>query len=127
MPPVDPRTYVPITDLSAFQQLVQPSGKLIDTEDPGSDGKCDHAIGCHRLSDTSGAPLAGAELLRCLVQIGHVYSQVGFVWRTSVSGRDLPLKIPLRFRALREDSSWSWLQSRRATLSRTKFNWTPGY
>src|SRR5271169_2803711 len=110
MPPVDPRTYVPNTDLSAFQKLVQPSGKPTDTEDPASDGKCDHTIGCHRLSDTSGAPLAGAELLRWLVQIGHVYSRVGFVWRTSVRGRDLPLKRPLRLPALRENSPWSWLR-----------------
>jgi hypothetical protein len=58
---------------------------------PSQDGKCDHTIGCHRRSDTNGAPLAGAGLLRCLVQIGHVHSQVGFVYVPRCQDAPFPL------------------------------------
>jgi hypothetical protein len=73
MPPVGPRTYVPSTDSSAFQKLVQPSRKPADTEDPARDGKGDHSFGCPWCGDVHGALLTEAQLL---AEVGHVCSSL---------------------------------------------------
>ena len=69
MMPVDPRTYVPNTDLSAFQKLVQLSRKPTDTGISAREGKGDNASGRSRRGYIYLWLLAEAKLLRTFAKV----------------------------------------------------------
>jgi hypothetical protein len=69
MMPVDPRTDMPNTDLSAFQKLVQLSRKPTDTEDPAREGKGDNASGRFRHGYIHLGLLAEAKLMLIFAKV----------------------------------------------------------